>query len=404
MVRILSQGKAPALALLACAVILAKVNILGYWWENPLPYQQTPKGLNSIRAEDCGVCHVEIYREWKTSTHAHALSDLQFQAEMAKSPKTTWLCLNCHTPLLNQVENVAVDVRNRSTSDPVLNKNPRTDAVLRNEAVTCAVCHVKDGYIVGPYGNTNAPHPVKRDEKLLTVDTCAACHQATAAYTDTLVCTFDTATEWKESPYAKQGKGCSSCHMPAVERPMVAGGPVRTTRRHFFGGGLIPKTLGQPATPNRSGLTVEILTAARNATSLNVPIRLKNAYAGHKLPTGDPERHIRIEVDLTNNGKVLETRPVRIGQQWEWWPKAKRIADTRLNPLEERIEILKFTAGNISPRTRVRVTVTNVRMTEEAAKFHHLNGKYPLEAQVQRFERALTVSGGLHFREQSGLK
>ena len=369
-----------------------------------MPYQQTPKGLKSIRAEDCGVCHVEIHREWKTSTHAHALKDLQFQAEMAKSPKTSWLCLNCHTPLLNQVENIAVDVRNRSASDPVLTKNPRADAVLRNEAVTCAVCHVKDGHIIGPYGNTGAPHPTMRDEKLLTVDTCAACHQATAAYTDTLVCTFDTAAEWKESPYAKQGRGCSSCHMPAVNRPLVAGGPVRTTRRHSFGGGMIPKTPGQPATGNRSGLTVEILTASRNANDLNIPVRLKNAYAGHKLPTGDPERHIRIEVDLINDGKVMETRSLRIGQQWEWWPKARRIADTRLKPLQERTETLKFAAGKASPRTRIRVTVTNVRMTEEAAKFHHLTGKYPLEAQVQRFERALIVSPATQSREQSGLK
>ena len=398
MVRILSQGKTVLLVLVACAVILAKVNILGYWWENPMPYQPTPKGLKSIRAEDCGICHLEIYREWKASTHAHALSDLQFQAEMTKSPKTSWLCLNCHTPLLNQVETIAVDVRNRSTSDPVLTKNPRADAVLRSEAVTCAVCHVKDGYIVGPYGNTNAPHPVKRDEKLLTVDTCAACHQATAAYTDTLVCTFDTATEWKESPYAKQGRGCSSCHMPAVERPLVAGGPVRTARHHFFGGGLIPKTLGQPPAPNRSGLTVEVLSASRTAAGLDVPVRLTNAYAGHKLPTGDPERHMRIDLDLMTGGRVVESRSIRIGQRWEWWPKARRIADTRLKPLEARTETLRFTAVKASQAVKVRVTVTNVRMTEEAAKFHHLNGKYPLEAQVQRFDKPLP-SG-----EQSGLK
>ena len=108
----------------------------------------------------------------------------------------------------------------------MLEKNTRSDAVLRNEAVTCAVCHVKNGYIVGPYGNTNAPHPVKRDEKLLTADTCSACHQATAMYTDTLVCTFDTADEWRASPYAAKGQSCSSCHMPSVQRPLVEGGRV----------------------------------------------------------------------------------------------------------------------------------------------------------------------------------
>ena len=146
---------------------------------------------------------------------------------------------------------------------------------------------------------------------------------------------------------------------------------------------MIPKTLGQPATPNRSGLTVEILKRAGSSVSL----RLKNAYAGHKLPTGDPERFIRVDIDLMGGGggKVLETRSIRIGQQWEWWPKARRIADTRLKPQEERVEVVKFTAA-FAPGATVRVTVTNVRMAAEAAKFHNLIGKYPLEAQVQKFD------------------
>ena len=89
----------PLLTFLLAAGALAKVMILGYWWENPLPYQAVPKGLASLRAADCGVCHQEIYQEWQVSTHAHALSDRQFQAEMHKSPAVSWLCLNCHTPL-----------------------------------------------------------------------------------------------------------------------------------------------------------------------------------------------------------------------------------------------------------------------------------------------------------------
>jgi hypothetical protein len=399
MVRILSQAGAAVVILAGCAVAMAKVNILGYWWENPLPYQQTPKGLKSIRAEDCGTCHVEIYKEWKASTHAQALNDLQFQAEMTKSPKTSWLCLNCHTPLLNQVETVAVDVRNRSTSEPVLQNNTRSDAVLRNEAVTCAVCHVKNGYIVGPYGNTNAPHPVKRDQKLLSSDSCATCHQATAAYTDTLVCSFETADEWRASPYAAKGQSCSSCHMPSVQRPLVEGGPVRASRRHFFGGGMIPKTQGLAATPNRSGLTVQVLATSVTGSNITVPVRLKNAYAGHKLPTGDPERHIRVDVSMIAGGKVAETRSIRIGQQWEWWPKARKVADTRLRPLEERVETLTFRAPKPG-QARLRISVTNVRMTEQAAKFHHLLGRYPIEARVQSFDHPLSLRSG----EQSGLK
>ena len=66
----------------------AQVKIFGYWWENPLPYQATPKGLDSLSARKCGVCHQEIYREWQASAHAHALSDLQFQAEIKNRPRS----------------------------------------------------------------------------------------------------------------------------------------------------------------------------------------------------------------------------------------------------------------------------------------------------------------------------
>src|SRR5258708_9562446 len=223
MVRILSQLFAAVLVLTAAGVLAAKVNILGFWWENPIPFQQTPRNLKSIRAEDCATCHAEIYNEWKASTHAHALSDLQFKAEMSKSPQTNWLCLNCHTPLRNQVPEYAESVNNKSAKQPVMVKNPANDPVLRAEAVTCAVCHVRDGAIIGPTGSKLAPHPVKRDPEMLQAS-CGQCHQATADYGETLICTFDTYQEWKASPYAAKGQTCSSCHMPVISRPVAVGG------------------------------------------------------------------------------------------------------------------------------------------------------------------------------------
>ena len=48
-----------------------------------LPHMPPPVPVPGISAEDCGKCHETIYQEWKTSTHAHALSDLQYQAELA---------------------------------------------------------------------------------------------------------------------------------------------------------------------------------------------------------------------------------------------------------------------------------------------------------------------------------
>ena len=369
-----------ALLLIAAAAALAKVNILGYWWENPLPYQQTPAGLASLSARQCGACHQEIYREWQASAHAHALNDLQFQAEMQKSPEVGWLCLNCHTPLENQIERIALSVRNQSTHQPVLTANPHFDSALHDEAVTCAVCHVRGGVIFGPYENSKAPHPVRQDRRLLTADVCTMCHQATAAYTDTLVCTFDTGKEWRNGPYAARGQSCSSCHMPGIDRIVATGGPVRHSRRHFFFGSKIPKETRQNASEMadyalfRPGLTVKIASARRSGGQTLVILKLKNALAGHMLPTGDPERFIRVDVALGG-----ATRSLRIGQKWEWWPKAKKLADNRLKPLEERTETVEFPSGQ--PGT-LRISVYNGRLTEQNARYHHLVGRYPLETKV----------------------
>jgi hypothetical protein len=378
----------------AGAAVLAKVDILGYWWENPVPYQETPAGLSSIRAKDCGVCHQEIYREWQLSTHAHALSDQQFQAELHKSPETNWLCLNCHTPLLNQRAEYAVAVTNKSTEEPVMETNPRYDAALEEEAVTCAVCHVRDGVILGPYGDSTAPHPVRHDPGLLTEEACTRCHQATAAYTNTLVCTFDTGDEWRASPYAASGQVCSHCHMPEVERSVAPGSPVRKSRYHYFVGSMIPKEVlgslnGRPLNPRglfRSGLEVDVQSVKPDGVGVEIALTLKNAFAGHMLPTGDPERFILVELRLSAGGREFGPETLRIGQEWKWHPVAEKVADNRLKPLEERAGTVRFHGASAGPYA-VEVRVINVRINEDAASYHNLIGEYPTEVEVQRFQR-----------------
>jgi hypothetical protein len=49
-----------------------------------IPYQHVPEGIDSLKAESCGVCHREIYEEWKTSIHAKAYEDPFFQAYWKK--------------------------------------------------------------------------------------------------------------------------------------------------------------------------------------------------------------------------------------------------------------------------------------------------------------------------------
>ena len=73
-------------------------------FERPLPAQPVPAGLQSLSARKCGSCHLEIFREWQQSVHAQAWVDPQFQAEMHKQPGVSWMCVNCHAPLRNQLD------------------------------------------------------------------------------------------------------------------------------------------------------------------------------------------------------------------------------------------------------------------------------------------------------------
>ena len=121
----------------------------------PFPYAIVPKGLPDLKASTCGTCHKAIYEEWRLSTHARAwLDDAQFQAELhktqldgdGKSADVGWMCVNCHTPLENQLERLVVSLEEGQVGHPVYVENPNYDAALQLEAITCASCHVRDAW------------------------------------------------------------------------------------------------------------------------------------------------------------------------------------------------------------------------------------------------------------------
>jgi hypothetical protein len=214
----------------------------------PIPHSELPEGLPDLRAETCGGCHQAIYEEWQVSTHARAwLDDAQFQEELAKATKTpgqdySWTCVNCHTPLEDQLPRLVAELEGGQIDRPRYVENPHFDPELQLEAITCATCHVRDGVVLGPYGDTPAPHPVRKAPDLLASQVCTQCHQAQAHFPElSLACVFDTGQELARGPYAAEGATCQTCHMPEVHRPLTPGGPERATRRHWFGGSLIPK-------------------------------------------------------------------------------------------------------------------------------------------------------------------
>lgn len=358
-------------------------------WELAIPNQKIPKGLTSLSAESCGVCHVDHYNEWKTSTHAHAWTDLQFQAELKKE-SSPFMCINCHIPLQNQQAFIIKGLIDGDIYQPVKIVNPHFDRKLQEEGINCAGCHVRNNMIIGLAGSKLAPHPIVVDSVFLSEKLCISCHNANAVITPTLACTFQTGDEWKEGPYYRK-KNCIGCHMESIERETVKGFGIKKGHRHFFPGSGIPK-LNTLTANLLNGLEFypSILHKSYKVNdTIEFTLKLINENAGHRVPTGDPERFFLIKMHLIEeNGDTLMTKVDRIGEIWEWHPIAIKLSDNNIDPLGERNYNLSYPVKN-KGKLMLFIIVTKHRISEEALKYNNLGEDYPSFIQV--YERAYKI-------------
>ena len=339
-------------------------------------FEEVP-GLPDLSAATCAACHPQIAEQWAVSIHAAAWIDRQYQGEIAKSGNR-WLCLNCHTPLLTQHDQWAVGLVDDDVERPQVVPNPAFDAKLRDEGITCAACHVRDGAIRGPGLGGNPTHPVVVDPTLRSGELCLECHQAERTYEGKgFICTFQTGDEWKEGPYDEEGKNCVDCHMPRAQMPAAVGGPERSVAQHWWKGAGIPKVAGVAPPPHANVPGLD-LTAVIDGDEL--VITMVNANAGHKLPSGDPERWVQVDVLFEGpEGEVGDPWQHKMGQTWDWSVPPRKVADNRLAPRESRVERLPVPTG----ATRAEVTASSHRISKENAEYHHL-GDYPRFVQTHR--------------------
>ena len=359
-----------------------------------VPNQDIPEGLTSLSAESCGECHTEIYAEWKTSIHAQAWVDPYFQAYWKKDGYI-WICLNCHTPLENQQPELILELKDGKVQRPVAAENPRFDPALREEGITCAACHVRDGVIHGPYPDSDAPHPTAYDPKFRTTEICYWCHQVPSGpfqfYNGGPCATF---FEFEGGPYAKQGYTCQTCHMPAIDRPAAVGGPVRDTRKHLWQGGHFKNMLHQ-------ALQVRVSADEKSwqpGEKVVFTARLTNGGAGHKIPTGDPDRHFTVTFEeLDENGKTVRTKRHEIGRWILWRPVIIELYENRIPPLEHRDYeyAIKAREGH-SLKVSVRYHIVTPRQKKSLIKKYGLPPDTPHETLL--YEQTIDLGAG-HIEE-----
>lgn len=372
-------------------------------YAHAIPYQKVPEGLTSLRAESCGTCHKAIYDEWKTSIHSQAYKDPFFHAYWTKD-KHTWVCLNCHTPLENQQPTLIKDIPRDRVERAVQEPNPHFDAEYQSEGVTCAACHVRDGVILGPFADAVAPHPTKYDPDFRTTKLCYRCHSVVggpAQFYNGGPC--GTYPEYESGYWMKErGFICQSCHMPEIERPVAIGGPTRRGRQHLWRGGHDPemvkravdiKVVAEPAEP-------------KPGEKVKVTLTLVNAGAGHKLPTGDPDRHFTVEFSVEDqNQQVLDSQKDTMGRWIMWQPAIVELYDNRLMPLASRDYTFEYQLPNettgLKLITRVRYHIQSERQHQMLINKFGLTASDPYNFVV--YEREVPLTGNLiqHF-EQSG--
>lgn len=357
-------------------------------------------GSLPISAQVCAGCHPDHQRDWAASTHAHALADPQFIAELSKPSSPRWLCLNCHIPLQQQRSyRVQADsvVRANGWDVRALEKvpNPDHDPSLTQEAITCATCHVRrdtdgKGVIIGPRGSAAAPHRVRTDPAALQ-NICARCHDpGPVQLTGTFLCWFETRREIAKG--SRKGAQCVECHMPVEQRAPAVGRPVRAVRAHHWRGGGPGKTYQSPLGQSALEVTTTVEPDA-------FVITLKNAHAAHRAPTADPERHFRVIVEQGDERTVR-----RIGQTWDWGDAnagraAHKVSDDRPyagesrqlriprrpGPAQIRVLHVRLSVANLEHMKRTVVGTALIALAPAAAaQIPTLQRHYPLFRTVYR--------------------
>lgn len=315
-------------------------------FERPIPTDHAPAMFTTQRAEECADCHREFYDEWRTTIHSQAWTDPYFQVDW-RFDREQQICKNCHTPLERQQEHRVLGFRDKENWDPILEPNPDFDAALQHEGVTCGACHFRDGFILGPYGETASPHPVRKMEN--PNQTCVRCHVVPANRWDAFfrfppcgTVAEIRATHRSHPPALPGGSGelavddlgdidCVGCHMPLVDRPVVVGGTMRPVRRHLWRGGHDPEMV-------KSGLQITLeqnqMTTAHTG---QVTLTITNVGAAHYLPTGTPDRHLTVHLRLLDReDRIVREQRHTLKRTVMWRPFIVDLWDTRLPHGEAR--------------------------------------------------------------------
>jgi len=123
------------------------------------------------------------------------------------------------------------------------------------------------------------------------------------------------------------------------------------------------------------------LQSLRPGTVARFTLRLTNSGAGHKIPTGDPDRYFTVTFEVLDSaGKILKSQENTMRRWILWWPVIVELYENRLKPLDGRDYEFQYRLPNKLAGMRLRATVKYHIMTE--AQYKRLQTKFGLSEDV----------------------
>lgn len=382
----------------------------------PVP-KQTLASAQFESAGKCQYCHIDIYRQWRGSTHALAFENPAYQSVLKQTSRETngeadAFCVSCHAPIGWLAEEV-----------PPVDGSGLSE--VSRQGVTCDLCHTiteltglgNASFRVTP-GNTkfgplddaiNTPLHQSEFNRLFTQsEICGSCHQIVHPQNGlVLSATYD---EWKESSFGSRRINCQDCHMtpgPGVTKPnpgvAATGAPKKRehTWTHYMTGNNV-FAMRQAGFEGHAAKAEENLKAAA-ALFLGVPeklspyqparinVRVRNDGAGHYLPTGlSLYKDMWLEVIVTNeqgnvvfrsgtldsNGLIQENSVIykkvfgdaNGNETKNLWEAAKVLRDHRIPPQEYADEFIEIPGLPLPGTLNIQVRLLYRNITPDRAK------------------------------------
>lgn len=291
-------------------------SFLSSHWAQPIaPQGDPPPGFSAIEAslapETCGACHVTQYADWNASLHSKAMGPgIRWQLRVMNQKQGND-CLRCHAPLAEQKALVALELG--WANSPTSPRPAYVSADLHRRGNTCASCHVRRQQRFGPPAPMQNPkvhggfiaQQAFRDSRF-----CMPCHQFPAgarSLNGKLI--ENTYEEWRNSPAARAGSTCQTCHMP--------------DGRHLWRGIHDPDMV-------RKGLRRELELRRLGDGRLQVLASITASKVGHYFPTYVVPK-VLVSLHLITAGQQREIARLVIGRTISV-DMDRELSDTRIPP------------------------------------------------------------------------